>query len=254
MRGAHWASKVGTDKAPEPWKSTKLWADKKASKQTEFVNFLHAKGVSIPQFPWDLVGSGIGQMGNRSKYLWLHLWLCHLNNIISIVSTSDVQVGFMGILSFTVNDHPKFDNDLFPLESKYDANTGRIMQKKTVKKNWLAAGMEECADGVVRFNQQYVDKERAAMKHADARRYEKKRVAPPSDGPAVAPPSDGPAVAPPSDDGFHEVAVFLADRRLKRAKDLHDAATDELQRAKDVLKAATDELIAASEARVRLGY
>ena len=70
------------------------------------------------------------------------------------------------------------------------------------------------------------------------------------------------------DDGTNEVAVFLADKRLKRARDMHEAsteelmrwkrvskeATEELMRWKRVNKEATEELIAASEARVRLGY
>ena len=167
----------------------------------------------------------------------------------------------MGTLSFTVNDHLLFDDDLFPLDSKYDTKTGRVMQKKTVRKNWHAVGMQECSDGVIRFNQEFVDRERALMKHADARRNEKKR--PREETPAAAAPML-PSVASvlegiaragaASDQSAHDAAVFLADKRLKAAKDTHEAANEELQRARDMHKAATEELIAASEARARLGY
>ena len=318
-RGTHWAEKLGTDKAPNPSKSNTFWAEKKAEKHDELVSFLCAKGIPVPTFPWEMVVNGIGPKGNRCKYLWLHLWLCHFRKIICIVSSPNVHLGFIGILSFTVNDHLLFDTDMFPLESKYDTKTGRISNKKTIRKNWLAVGMEECSDGVVRFSQKYVDIATAQRKRADNRRNEKK--SPKEDSvvtvnqtaafaalvtvsqslaeapimqttplvpivqttplvPIMQTTSADPIVQTPMlptvasmlqgsvDDGTNEVAVFLADKRLKRARDMHEAsteelmrwkrvskeATEELMRWKRVSKEATEELIAASEARVRLGY
>ena len=217
-RGRHWAAKVGTAQAPEPWRCNRLWAEKRVELEGEFVALAAEKGiVPPPRLPWDrypcqsvVLAARAGQyqhadeqqywrfkaMGNTNKLLWMHLTMCGWRNMVYLETSACLNDGFMGILRVVVRAEARaaFDRGLFPtiegfVSTACDVAGGRPFgQRKTLIKIWHSAGLREARSHIgFEYDEGTRERMRSVMQRADDKRRAKR--APSSSGaPPLLPP------------------------------------------------------------------
>ena len=216
-RGRHWAAKVGTAQAPEPWRCNRLWAEKRVELEGEFVALAAEKGiVPPPRLPWDrypcqsvVLAARAGQyqhadeqqywrfkaMGNTNKLLWMHLTMCGWRNMVYLETSACLNDGFMGILRVVVRAEARaaFDRGLFPtiegfVSTACDVAGGRPFgQRKTLIKIWHSAGLREARSHIgFEYDEGTRERMRSVMQRADDKRRAKR--APSSSAPPLLPP------------------------------------------------------------------
>ena len=95
-RGQHWKSKVAVGNAPEPWKHTKDWADRRNKLEAEFDSFCASRDIKCI-LPWRRPSSTQRVMGNTNKVLYIEL-ITHYFKKTAILNFDDNEsLGFLGI-------------------------------------------------------------------------------------------------------------------------------------------------------------
>ena len=210
-RGQHWKHKVSQGQAPEPWKHTQYWAERRAAKESEFEALLRERKIEYT-LPWRKANSPSRVMGNTNKVLFIELMSHHYNGVAVLTFVDTTSACFLGIACVRVSSEQRaaFDASLIPSVDGRRRMEAGIMTK-TLVKIWHTAGFVERAleGGALQydFDQATFDRMKAQAHRAD----EKRRHAAKSPEPAPAPPVAGtPMVAKAGNDDAAPAAMPTA--------------------------------------------
>jgi hypothetical protein len=181
-RGKHWKSKVADGNAPEPWKHTKCWADKRNALESEFEKFSAAQNIKF-LLPWRRPSSTHRIMGNTNKALYIELMTHHFKKTAAFTFFENESIGFLGIkaLYISAENKPIFDLGLIPsIDGKRRAESAAHI--KTLIKIWHTAGFVErvLEGGALNyvFDQATFDRMRAQAQRAEEKRRAAKSALP----------------------------------------------------------------------------
>ena len=143
QRGKNWKGKVEDGKAPQPWKHTRDWANKRISLETKFYELLSMINLEYI-LPWRRMHSMTRVIGNTNKVLFIELITHHLKKTAALAFFDDESMGFLGIKGVFVSPENRadFDAGMIPsVDGKRRSVSGP--QIKTLVKIWHTAGFVE---------------------------------------------------------------------------------------------------------------
>ena len=187
-RGKHWKSKIAEGSAPEPWKATKEWADKRIKLEADFCDLLKSLN-QVYILPWRRSTAPYRVIGNTNKVLFIELIIHHFKKTAILAIEDDERKGFLGITRVFVSSENRGAFDAGFIPSVDGTRCVRsAAQIKTLIKIWHTAGfVEQVLEGgalLYVFDQATFDRMRAQAQRADEKRRAGK--SPPHVPPALA--------------------------------------------------------------------